>query len=169
MAKQQAEQRLNLEKIARRKVEVALEAATEANKILAEVKQTIRRNNYNFRLNRIWLSGIVISITILTVLLRLTGWLQNAEFAVFDRFTQIRPLRAIEERVVIIGIDETDIQSLGEYPISDRILAQAISKIQSYQPRSIGLDIYRDLPVEPGTKELETIFRKFRYKTRNII
>ena len=158
LAKQQAQQQLNLEQIARKKIELALEAATEANNILAEVKQTIRRKNKNFRLSKIWLFGIIIPTTGLTILFRLTGWLQFAEFAIFDRFMQIRPVQTTEERIVIIGIDESDIQNIGEYPISDRILAQAISQLQSYQPSAIGLDIYRDLPVEPGTEELETIF-----------
>ncbi|MEM9274209.1 MAG: CHASE2 domain-containing protein [Cyanobacteria bacterium P01_F01_bin.143] len=158
LAKQQAQQQLNLEQIARKKIELALEAATEANNILAEVKQTIRRKNKNFRLSKILLLVIIIATTGFIILFRLTGWLQFSEFAIFDRFMQIRPIQTTEERIVIIGIDELDIQNIGEYPISDRILAQAISQLQSYQPSVIGLDIYRDLPVEPGTEELEIIF-----------
>ena len=43
-------------------------------------------------------------------------------------------------------------------PISDSKIAKLLQKIDNYQPRAIGLDIYRDLAVSPGRKELEEVF-----------
>lgn len=40
----------------------------------------------------------------------------------------------------------------------NRTLSQLITKINQQNPRVIGLDIYRDLPVPPGTAELEKVF-----------
>ncbi|HEY9909512.1 MAG TPA: diguanylate cyclase, partial [Thermosynechococcaceae cyanobacterium] len=44
-------------------------------------------------------------------------------------------------------------------PLSDRLMAQLLRKLQTYQPLAIGLDIYRDLPVEPGHEELLAAYR----------
>ncbi|GAB4525534.1 MAG: hypothetical protein Tsb0014_04990 [Pleurocapsa sp.] len=158
LAKQKAEYKLNLEQIARKKVEIALEAAREAHEILVKVKHTVRRKYNNFRLNKIWLIAITLNTTILIILLRFTGWLEAAELSTLDRLVQIRPHNPIKERIVVIAIEEEDIQKLAEYPVSDRTLATAISKLNSAYPRVIGLDIYRDLPVPPGNEELTKIF-----------
>lgn len=91
------------------------------------------------------------------ILLRLTGLWQSSELGAFDMLFQLRPLEPIDERIVIVGIDEMDLRRVGKWPIPDRVMVQLLTKLQSYQPRVIGLDIYRDLPVQPGhTSLLET-------------
>jgi adenylate cyclase len=40
-----------------------------------------------------------------------------------------------------------------------------LEKLKARQPRAIGLDIYRDLPVEPGHPELVRVFES----TRNLV
>ncbi|MEL6166495.1 MAG: CHASE2 domain-containing protein, partial [Cyanobacteria bacterium J06628_3] len=65
----------------------------------------------------------------------------------------------IDSRVVIITIDEPDLRDIGQYPIPDTVLAEALNKLKSYNPRNIGLSLYRDLPVSPGTEELTKIFK----------
>lgn len=97
------------------------------------------------------------SIAILLIGLRLAGLLQPLELAAWDYFLRLRPLETVDSRIVIIEMNEADIQKLG-YPISDEKLAQLLSIIKKHQPRVIGLDIYRDLPVEPGFKQLEEVF-----------
>ena len=42
---------------------------------------------------------------------------------------------------------------VGQWPIPDKVMSQLLYKLNTYQPRAIGLDIYRDLPVEPGHEE----------------
>ncbi len=98
----------------------------------------------------------------LVVLVRLTGLLQSLEWTAFDRSLGWRPSEAVEQRILIVGITEEDIRRAGSYPIPDRELAALLRKLQEYQPRVIGLDIYRDLAVEPGHAELIEAFRTIK-------
>lgn len=106
------------------------------------------------------LPGIVAIVMI--VLVRLSGVLQLIEWVTFDSFLRLRPSEPIEERIVIVGIDEADIQRIGNYPIPDREIAKLLRTLQKYQPRVIGLDIVRDLPVEPGHTELVATFKDIK-------
>ncbi|MCG6136331.1 MAG: CHASE2 domain-containing protein [Nostoc sp. LLA-1] len=90
----------------------------------------------------------------LVIILRLIGSMQTLEWLAFDNFLRIRPEELVDERILIVGINEDDIRILQHYPIPDRDLAALLLKLQSYKPRVIGLDIYRDLPVNPGHTEL---------------
>lgn len=111
------------------------------------------------RLGETWL-GIV--IIVLVVLVRFTGLLQSLEWVALDNSLRCRPFEAVERRIVIVGITEEDIRRAGSYPIQDRELAALLRKLQEYQPRVIGLDIYRDLAVEPGHAELVEAFRNIK-------
>jgi CHASE2 domain-containing sensor protein len=86
--------------------------------------------------------------------LRQLGALQPLELAVYDRMVQTIPDPTPDPRLLVVGITEADIQSLNRFPLSDRTYAQAIHQLQRYRPRAIGLDIYRDIPQEPGRAEL---------------
>jgi adenylate cyclase len=99
---------------------------------------------------------LVTSLTLTTVILgiRQLGVLQSAELATYDRFIQSQPDKGNDPRLLVVGIDEVDLQTLQEWPISDRTLATLITKLESYQPRAIGIDVFRDIPIEPGRKEL---------------
>jgi PAS domain S-box-containing protein len=86
------------------------------------------------------------------------GLLQIFDLAILDQFFRLRPREPIDPRIVIITIDESDIEKVGRWPISDALLAEAIAKLKVQQPRAIGLDIYRDLPVPPGHPALVKVF-----------
>lgn len=106
--------------------------------------------------------GVLIIVSVmsgLTIGLRWTGWLQPLEWMALDTFFQLRPLEPPDERIVIVGVQESDIQKLEQWPISDKVLATLLNKIKQQKPRAIGLDIYRDLPVSPGHEELLKVFR----------
>ncbi|WP_293334101.1 CHASE2 domain-containing protein [Microcoleus sp. CAWBG58] len=92
------------------------------------------------------------------ILLRWFGFLQGLEWAAFDRFVRWRPAEPMDSRIVIIEINEADLQKYG-YPISDAVLAQLLQKLHAGKPRAIGLDIYRDLPTQPGNAELVKTFK----------
>lgn len=96
----------------------------------------------------------------LVILLRLSGALQFIEWVTLDSFLRLRPGEPIDERVVIVGINEEDIRQIKNYPIPDREIAQLLRTLQKYQPRVIGLDIVRDLPVEPGHQDLVAAFQE---------
>lgn len=92
------------------------------------------------------------------LILRCLGLLQMLEWAALDQLFHLRPRETIDSRIAIVMIDEATIRQVG-WPISDAILAKVLDRIRQQQPRAIGLDIYRDLPVEPGHEELAAILR----------
>lgn len=92
------------------------------------------------------------------LLLRFAGLLQTVELAALDQLFRWRSLEPVDERIVIVGIDEADLRQVGRWPIPDAVLAAAIQKIQAGQPRAIGLDIYRDLVVQPGHQDLVRLY-----------
>ncbi|MDY6938320.1 MAG: CHASE2 domain-containing protein [Cyanobacteriota bacterium] len=87
------------------------------------------------------------------------GWFQILERATFDRFFQLRPAAPPDDRIVIVTIDDEDISQVENWPIPDESLAQLIEKISSARPAAIGLDLYRDLPEEPGHQKLIEVFK----------
>ncbi len=109
-------------------------------------------------MSRKGLLSIVASVTALIMLIRLLGWLQPFEWAVLDIFFQLRPLEKPDERIVIVGLQETDIQKY-RWPVNDEYLATLLNKIKQQKPRVIGLDIFRDLPLPPGNEQLISIFK----------
>ena len=98
---------------------------------------------------------VIVAVTIA----RLIGALQFLELVTFDRFLRLRPAEPMDERIVIVSITEGDIQRARTYPIPDREIADLLKRLQVYQPTAIGLDIVRDIPVEPGNAELTSVFR----------
>lgn len=104
------------------------------------------------------LPGLVLIAGVIAV--RLLGTLQTLEWATLDYGLRLRPPEPIDERIIIVGIDEGDIQDLKSYPISDQDLANLLEKLQTFQPRVIGVDIFRDIPVEPGHEQLTQAFQR---------
>lgn len=99
----------------------------------------------------IWVTAIVV---VLVLVLRSLQLWQGLEWFAYDQLYQLRRAEPVDTRLVIVGIDESDIQQLKTYPLTDRDLTNLLRKINNQKPRVIGLDIVRDLPVEPGHQEL---------------
>ncbi|MBD2357576.1 adenylate/guanylate cyclase domain-containing protein [Tolypothrix sp. FACHB-123] len=99
------------------------------------------------------------NVTAIVIALRFTGLLQLLELAALDQFFILRPKETVDERIVIVEINEPDITKLGQWPISDGVLAKVLDNIKQQKPQAIGLDIYRDLPVNPGHEKLVRIFQ----------
>ena len=87
------------------------------------------------------------------------GIFRILEWASLDQFFRWRAPESIEERIVIVTIDEPDIAYVKQWPMSDRVMAQLIRNIKAQDPSAIAIDIYRDLPVEPGHQELVAEFQ----------
>lgn len=96
------------------------------------------------------------------VLVRWLGGLERSELAAYDSFLQQRPAEPLDDRIVIVTIGDDDIERLQQYPIQDGTFAQLLEKLESYQPRAIGLDISRDVPQGPldGRKRLTQVIEK---------
>src|SRR6476620_5327179 len=92
------------------------------------------------------------------IIMRWFGCFQVWEWAAFDQFVRWRRAEPIDSRIVIVEINEADLQKYG-YPISDAVLAQLLQKLHAGKPRAIGLDVYRDLPTQPGNAKLLKTFK----------
>jgi CHASE2 domain-containing sensor protein len=94
-------------------------------------------------------------VTLSTIGLRYLGVFEKAELQTFDQMLLLRPKEDLDPRLLVVEITEKDIQSRQETTqglksISDSTLAQLLNKLQKYQPRVIGLDIYRDFADPPN-------------------
>ncbi len=90
--------------------------------------------------------------------LRSQGVLEGMELEAYDWSLRLRPSIEIEPPpITLVTITDKDIQTLGHWPVSDEILADALTAIQAYGPRAIGVDIYRDLEVPPGRQRLNQV------------
>lgn len=109
----------------------------------------------------IWRVGALPGVVMigLVIAVRSAGLLQWLEWRALDQGLRLRPAEPVDERILIVGINEVDIRRAKTYPIPDRDIAALIQKLQTYQPAVIGLDIFRDLPVQPGHAALVQAFR----------
>ena len=87
------------------------------------------------------------------------GFFQNIEWLTYDLWFRLRPEESRESRITVVTISESDLRQIGQWPISDQILADLITKIAQQKPKAIGIDLYRDLPIEPGAEKLASVFR----------
>ncbi|BAY49206.1 putative Chase2 sensor protein [Scytonema sp. HK-05] len=100
-------------------------------------------------------------VTSFIIGIRTVGFLQAWELQAYDQLMQLRPNEGQDKRILLVTITEEDVQSQpiterGMASLSDRSLAQLLVKLERSQPRAIGLDIYRDIPVRGNNKELTT-------------
>jgi CHASE2 domain-containing sensor protein/class 3 adenylate cyclase len=117
------------------------------------------------RLPKVILVPLAIGVTSLAVAgslcgLRQLGWLQQLELAAYDQMMRLRPDAPPDPRLLIVAITEADIKAQKRWPLSDQSVAIALQKLQQQQPSVIGLDIYRDLPQEPGNRQLAKQLRQ---------
>ena len=88
-----------------------------------------------------------------------TGLFQLLEWVTHDQLVRLRPKEPIDPRIIIVTIDESDLSKIGVGQLPDAVLAQLIEKLKAQKPIAIGLDLYRNLPVEPGHQALIEVFK----------
>jgi CHASE2 domain-containing sensor protein len=115
------------------------------------------------RLKILLLASIMITAFVMGV--RQLGVLENLELQGFDQLMRLRPTEPPDPRLLIVTVTEKDVQSQNPQErrgssLSDRALAQLLKKLESYQPRVIGLDIYRDFPITQNHADLKTYFQQ---------
>ncbi len=99
------------------------------------------------------------SIVVCILFLRSIGLLQSLELAALDQLFRLRPHELPEDRITIVSIDEASLRQVGSWPIPDGVIAQLLQKLKVQNPSAIGLDIYRDLPVQPGYEDLLNLYQ----------
>lgn len=97
------------------------------------------------------LSGTV--VTMLLIGMQKLRVLEGLELRVYDQMQLIRKDLGVDSRLLIVAVTEQDVGKWG-WPLSDEILDRLLSKLEEYQPRAIGLDIFRDQAVNPGHRKL---------------
>lgn len=87
------------------------------------------------------------------IAMRHLGFLQPLEIAAFDRLIQLHANEAPDPRLLVILVTDDDVQAQSPSDrrgsLSDATLAQLFQRLATYQPRVVGLDIYRDFAVNP--------------------
>ncbi|MCM1981386.1 CHASE2 domain-containing protein [Lyngbya confervoides] len=104
------------------------------------------------------LAMVIIASTIVTgFLVSARQWrvFELFELVAYDRFVQMRPPQPVDSRLLVIGVTEQDLQDQGgKLQLPDQVYARLLQRLLAQKARVIGLDIYRDFPVEPGHAEL---------------
>ncbi|NER04654.1 MAG: CHASE2 domain-containing protein, partial [Okeania sp. SIO3C4] len=124
-----------------------------AIKIMHPIVKWIDKKVHSYRIP---IPAILASGTAILSLLffRHLGGLQRLELFIFDGMVRLRPDNISDSRLLIVELTEEDIQYLGQWPISDKNLADVLASLQKHQPKAIGIDLYRDVPKYPGYTEL---------------
>ncbi len=114
------------------------------------------------RLSTVILMSVVTTATLMGV--RHLGMLQTLELKAFDQILRLRPYEGPDPRLLVVTVTEADIQAQNSKQrkgsLSDRSLMQLLEKLEPYQPRAIGLDIYHDFPFDPNDADLATRLRR---------
>ncbi|MFG6094951.1 CHASE2 domain-containing protein [Leptothoe sp. ISB3NOV94-8A] len=108
-------------------------------------------------LQPVWLSLVV---TIMVLIVQHLGWLQPYELAAYDHLLRSRPAETIDSRILLVEVNETDLDELGGYPLSDAVLAQTVDVLQEFEPVAIAFDMHRFRPRGTGRQALIDQFRQ---------
>lgn len=113
-----------------------------------------------------WLRAHVLALTpyavaaALLLTLNRTPINETINLLLYDLITNLRPAPSgIGRQILLIGIDEADIRRYG-WPIDDRLLCDAIDRLQAGGALAIGLDLYRDRGVGAAQDCLRQRFRE---------
>jgi CHASE2 domain-containing sensor protein len=91
----------------------------------------------------------------LTMLVKAIGKLEPLELIVHDRMVQMKGDASLDDRLLIVGITERDVEALQVTP-PDSVIADVLNILQRHEPRVIGLDLHRNAPQPPGWDALLT-------------
>lgn len=124
---------------------------------ITTLPKTPNRGGINLRqvLSAVMLTSIVTTALLMGV--RYFGLLQSWELMAFDHLLRLRPQEKPDSRILVIEITEEDVQAQSPNrrgSLSDEALDKLLAKLEAYQPRVIGLDIYRDYAVQPAYPKL---------------
>lgn len=89
------------------------------------------------------------------------AWLQPAELAAYDRLVTAWAGHARSERILLVSVTEADIGHYG-WPLRDEVLAALLQRLTGWGARAVGVDLYRDHPLPPGSKALADLLTQHR-------
>ncbi|MGC1245484.1 MAG: CHASE2 domain-containing protein, partial [Spirulinaceae cyanobacterium] len=130
-------------------------------------KSKVAKQVFSWRrgLQAVLLTSLIVTSCI--VGLRSQSVFKPLELKAFDHLMQQRKDQGPDPRILVVGITDADQhlpEQQGKKPdssISESALEELLTKLESYQPRAIGLMIFLDPPdYEPESPELKERFRK---------
>ncbi|MGL5923525.1 CHASE2 domain-containing protein [Chroococcidiopsis sp.] len=112
--------------------------------------QRLRPPRQRLSLRRVFFTSTIVTAAV--VGMRLLGLFQPIELQVFDQLIRLRPMEKADPRLLIVTVTEEDLQlpeqKQRKGSLSDLALEKLLQKLEQLHPQVIGLDIYRDFPVE---------------------
>lgn len=96
------------------------------------------------------------------------GFWQIWELTAFDIMMRSRPVEPPDNRILVVNVTEADVQAQpaeerGGASISENTLERAIEKLQQFNPRVIGLDIYRENSISKNSRNLGAVKASDRF------
>ncbi|HET7731709.1 MAG TPA: CHASE2 domain-containing protein [Usitatibacter sp.] len=88
--------------------------------------------------------------------LRAAGALERIDLGLHDQVARSVASSGADERFVLVLETEADLPRWG-FPLPDAALATVLEKVLADGPIAIGMDKYRDRPVEPGSERLAAL------------
>lgn len=136
--------------------------ARDRSELVFETAEHVRnRSSISKHHWHLLVASVLVAVSVMGV--RHLGMLQPWELQSYDHLMQMRPAdEKPDPRLLIVTIDEGDIQYQIQnkmsmrWSLSDQALAQLLQKLEQYQPKTIGIDIYRDFSVDPNYPDLAT-------------
>ncbi|MDZ8185748.1 MAG: CHASE2 domain-containing protein [Nostoc sp. ChiSLP02] len=133
------------------------------SQLITSVPQISSRGSINRRqaLSAVMFTSIAIALLLMGV--RYFGLLQSWELMAFDQLLRLRPQEKPDSRILVITVTEADVQAQSDNrrgSLSDEALGKLLAKLEAYQPKVIGLDIYRDYAVQPTYPDLAARLKK---------
>lgn len=91
---------------------------------------------------------------------RQLGLLETLELAAYDWYVRLTAHETPPDpRILLVAITEDDIKKIGDWPLHDDTLATVIQRLLQGGVRAVGVDVYRDVPVPPGTQRFHDLLR----------
>ncbi len=102
-----------------------------------------------------WQAVLITSLMVagLVIGARSQGWLNAPELWAYDRLMQWQPSSPLDPRILLVTVTDDDIKTFDK-PLKDETVHRLLTILEQYQPRVIGLDIVRDIPLQPGRAKL---------------
>ncbi|BAY49131.1 serine/threonine protein kinase with Chase2 sensor [Scytonema sp. HK-05] len=112
---------------------------------VAYASQSSYSRRYHETVAKGWLQTVLVislGITALILGVRELKWLESWELRAYDQMLRLRPTEAPDPRILLVTVTEDDLRQY-RWPVSDSKMNELLAKLESYQPRVIGINIYR--------------------------
>ncbi|MEH1971551.1 CHASE2 domain-containing protein [Nostoc sp.] len=133
------------QQIPRSTLKVFSRQVANTQKLINHRETSYSRHPFNTANNRGWLQTIFVTSIAVTALVwgvRELKWLQPWELRVYDQMLRSRPAEVPDRRILLVKITDEDLKK-EKWTLSDRTINQLLKKIESYQPRIVGLYLFQ--------------------------